>query len=211
MFATFVFISFVSISLVSAKGGFKKVCTPEGVCGQCVSNADCSGSTPYCDTNTLTCQKCVTDIHCRHNGDCNSTCTNFQCVTGNRVCDTSTEVCYERQGLCLTKCNSDSFCLTIPYVLHYPNNGVCDINGTKKCYDCLITLDCNPQANISCGAQCSWSQEGLEYLCINSDTCKNGKSCTLANSAYVCSNPSSSQVIVYNYFLLLAIIAVVAT
>jgi hypothetical protein len=188
--AIFILTLLFLINIVSGNIGYKKVCTSDGICGQCLTDNDCKPAAPFCDTNTLTCHECVTDLQCRSNNNCDRKCVNFRCDTDNvpLVCDTSTEVCYERYGLCLSQCKSDSFCATIPYVLHYPNTGVCDVNNTKKCYDCLTSSDCNPQSNISCGAECVWSPNGFEYLCTNSDTCVNGKTCKLKNSAYLCSS-----------------------
>lgn len=196
--------SFILILILvsSVHSKVNRVCTSTGQCGSCITNSDCTALTPYCHVDSMTCHQCVTDSQCRSDSDCNRTCVNWQCVNTMPpvICNTVNEVCYPRLGLCLTKCTSDAFCSTIPMALHYPNVGTCD-NTTNRCFDCLTTTDCKPHLNISCGAQCIYSPNDFEYLCTNSDTCKNGKSCTLKTAdTFQC---SSSNILYISYILVL--------
>lgn len=200
------------VVLLSVTSAIKigKVCSPTGTCGQCLSNSDCSNPTPYCDTGSMTCHACTTDAHCRSESDCNRTCTNWQCATPGTyaliTCNAG-EVCYERLGICLNQCTSDAFCSTIPIVLHYPNTGVCD-NSSKKCFDCLVTDDCNSYRNLTCGAQCLYDSDNREYLCGNGNVCPNTASCTLVNvpNTYQCVGSSNILYISYSLLLILLFI-----
>lgn len=202
----FILLIFVTFSLSKP---VPRVCDSTGTkCGQCLTDADCPSATPHCDSNNMLCHECVTDAQCRSDLDCNRSCVNFKCDTSSYpvvTCDTATEICYRRIGKCFTKCTTDSFCATIPIVLHYPNTGVCNTT-TGQCFDCQTTADCKPYSDISCGAQCIYSPEGYEYLCTNSNTCKGGKSCKLdisGSNNYKC---SYSHIITYSSILLVLLL-----
>ena len=157
----------------------------------CLTDSQCPTNKPYCNPDTSNCEVCYTDAHCKTNDQCNAVCNsnsntcNLPFGQSPYICNT-TQVCYEFQGKCLPKCDTDADCSLVPTVLHYPNTGVCDKTG--KCYDCLVTSDCKPFRNETCNAQCSYNPKTLEYLCGNGNLCSTDKSCKLKTSTtYYCS------------------------
>lgn len=111
---------------------------------------------------------CLLDTDCRNISNCNGVCQDSTCIVPlgpnyTVSCDNNTQVCYEFLGLCLSKCAVDGDCARIPYVLHFPNPGVCD--GYGKCHDCLRNDDCNPWRNETCGSSCTFNSGTKEYLC----------------------------------------------
>lgn len=157
----------------------------------CLTDSQCPSNKPFCNPDTGSCEVCYTDAHCKNNNQCNAICTGFTCSLpigqAALVCN-STTVCYEFNGKCLPKCAIDTDCSIVPVVLHYPNTGVCDpIKG--KCYDCLVTSDCKPYRNETCGAQCIFNNGTLEYLCGNGNLCSSNTYCLpQGGSAYKCSS-----------------------
>lgn len=157
----------------------------------CLTDNQCPSAKPFCNPSTSSCEACYTDAHCKNNTQCNAICTGFTCGLppgqGAVKCS-STQVCYEFNGKCLAKCTSDTDCSLIPTVIHHPNTGVCDI-PKGKCYDCLVTADCKPYRNETCGSKCSYNPKTLEYLCGDGNLCAIGTLCKdLGGLTYQCSN-----------------------
>lgn len=145
----------------------------------------------------VVCAACTTNVDCRSNvsnATCDAQCIGSVCVAGSLTCN-PTQVCYEFYGLCLPMCYDNSDCAKVPTVLHFPNPGVCH-TPSGKCYDCLTTNDCQPERNISCGAQCSFNDATKEYLCGNGMVCI-GSSC---QPNFHCANAAIK--VVFTLFLL---------
>jgi len=101
-------------------------------CVQCLSLADCSVQSPYCDVNgTNLCVECLQDDVCRNTTNCNALCSNGLCTdavsvsncispfTGNVFCLISQGTCKE----CLSSlnCTSGQVC----------DSGTCANSGRK--------------------------------------------------------------------------------
>src|SRR5438876_505855 len=57
------------------------ICSPDGVCVECVANADCTGATaPICDTTANTCEGCNAHADC----------------TTSHACDFATGACIDK-------------------------------------------------------------------------------------------------------------------
>lgn len=109
------------------------VCDPDGgVCVQCVSNNDCSGSTPHCLHST--CVSCTADADCSAGMVCNMhipRCAT-QCTSGT---DCNGRPCATAYGYCV-ECLSDLDCTNaaLPYCDQPPAIGLCV--GCRTNADC---------------------------------------------------------------------------
>jgi Cys-rich repeat protein len=111
-----------------------------GTCVQCLSNADCSGSTPHCLAGK--CVSCTTDADCSSGMVCNmhiprcaTQCTSGGAQCNGRPCATDYGYCVE----CLQ--NLDCTNASLPYCYEPPAIGLC--------VQCLTNADC--KGNQFCG------------------------------------------------------------
>jgi hypothetical protein len=126
-----------------------KVCnTVSGVCVGCLTDANCSGSTPVCNQTTATCVAgCVTSADCSGgtpvcdtgNKVCVGCLADEDCSGGTPVCKSSNKTCVA----CLTNANCSGL------------TPICDSNNT--CVECLSNLDCVSPATCQGGACCDIS------------------------------------------------------
>ncbi len=102
-----------------AAAGLELTCLPSGpnsgACAECLTNADCNGKTPVCNTANQ-CVACVDDASCaaptpacQTSGALQGECT--QCsATNSTACMGATPVCNTATGICIAGCVNDSQC-----------------------------------------------------------------------------------------------------
>jgi hypothetical protein len=138
-------------------------------CVPCLTNADCSGSTPVCNSSNL-CVGCVTNANCSGTTPvCNaassqcSACQNDYAMNnpGPLSCPTPALVACQPSGACgLCSATNDSACVSLPAT------PVC-IASSATC-GCLVDTDCNADS------YCDMSMVGTDGGVISSGVCTAG-------------------------------------
>ena len=116
----------------SACTGTKPVCATSGTaigqCVQCVSNANCSGATPICNTTTNTCAPCTSDS---------------QCTTGPGICMFQQSGIFPQDGRCasdaetiyvqnVTNCGTGAGAGTAALPFCQPQEGINAVTTTRR-------------------------------------------------------------------------------
>jgi Cys-rich repeat protein len=113
-------------------GGATTCDVEAGACVECLSNADCSGSTPHCVRGA--CVSCTTDADCATGMVCNTHIPRCETMCSNGTqCDNGP--CSTEYGYCV-ECLSDLDCTTagLPYCDEPPAVGLCV--GCRSNADC---------------------------------------------------------------------------
>ncbi|MEZ4268534.1 MAG: MopE-related protein, partial [Myxococcota bacterium] len=134
------------------------------ICVQCVSDTQCSGSTPHCNVATNKCVECVNAEQC----DDGVQCTVDACGEGN--------VCTHTASQPGTACDG----------------GVCS-GDTKKCVECVSDTQCSgdeSHCNVASNTcvECVSSEHCDDSLECTVDACSEGHTCsnTLAEAGAPC-------------------------
>lgn len=112
----------------------KKVCDSLGTktCVQCLADADCSGSTPKCNTTTKACEAGqVTTPGCL----AGSNCTGFTCTDPSYPICNNGQCCEDTTPTCTPACGAGEICQNGTCV---PDGGTCDDTSTA----CTSDQDC---------------------------------------------------------------------
>jgi len=150
--------------------------TTPPVSTKCTSNANCSGSTPTCNTSTGACVGCLTSANCAApNPICNtttSTCvgclvtgdcpvpdvcntTTYQCVAPacltNADCAATPAVPICNGGFC-EQCTTDLNCSSNP-LYSAANKNICN-TATNMCVNCTTVADCGGPPATCVGNVC---------------------------------------------------------
>jgi Cys-rich repeat protein len=117
------------------------MCSEEaGICVECLSSADCSGSTPHCLDGG--CVSCTTNADCSTGMVCNThipRCAT-QCTDGTEC---NGKACATAYGYCV-ECLSDLDCVdaSLPFCFEPPAVGLCV--GCRSSADCIAGDICGP-------------------------------------------------------------------
>lgn len=158
----------------------------ENECVYCVSDADCTRSTPYCPGPPQLCTTCTQNEECWPwpNTNCNATFTNNvltargQCIycTTNAQCSGTTPFC-DNTGACVG-CSSNAQCLTTS-----PNFPVCASSGSfsGSCVQCQANTDCHTTTAPICysnNARCNKCMNNAQCVTLGKTTCNSNGSCS---------------------------------
>jgi len=151
-----------------------QVCGPNGTCVQCLSDAQCAGATPRCNTATNTCVQCLpTSDNCPMGQYCRQ---DFVCERG---CKTNADC---PSGMCLPDhscggCTADSQCAAGKVC----QNGTCvaACSGTAACGS---GLDC-------CSGHCKNLQNDTMNCGACGTTCGSGDTCCASSCANLQNDP----------------------
>jgi len=126
-----------------------KVCnTTTGVCVTCLTDSQCSGSTPKCKTSTGTCVGCNVNSDCGAGLVCNSssnTCVGGPCTTGADCTSAGFPVCVT--GTC-RQCSTNVNCSSNTIYSSQGKN-TCNL-ANFTCVQCDIPADCPTAPNATC-------------------------------------------------------------
>ncbi len=131
-------------------------CDGAGNCVGCTRDADCAGSTPFCDTASNTCVQCRSNAHC----DDANPCTNDTC-SGN------------------TCSHTDVPAGTASCTLPGGGAGVC--NGSGDCVQCVDNRDCGGLTPYCNAATNTCVECRFDALCNDGNPCTNDR-CTTSGS-----------------------------
>lgn len=157
-------------------GGVCDGATADPMCVECLSDAQCGGDRPFCDTEARVCVECLTPTHCDDGNDC----TTDACNAG--ICANPPEafgtVCDDADACSDTStCNGQGACLGRRYITCNDNNpctnDLCD--PTRGCY----------AENLADGTVCD---DGS--ACSLEDTCTAG---VCGGVAKACAEPDVCQ------------------
>jgi MYXO-CTERM domain-containing protein len=149
---------------------------------QCTTNAQCSGTTPICDTTSHTCRACVatdcsgaTPICDATSGACRA-CVATDCTGATPVCDAAIGQCVQCDA------TNHSACLA--------PTAICDVT-TLSCRGCLSNSDCSTSTNHVCDVAtgdcvaCVSNSDCTSHVC---DTTRDV--CVQCTDDSECSNPT---------------------
>ncbi len=119
------------------------VCDGSGNCVECISDAQCSGSTPRCNPASNTCVRCLA------NSDCDDTnpCTNDRCGTDN--------TCTNPPLASGTTCPGGNVCDSSGRCVECVSNAQCSGSSTPLCHpDFNTCVECFIDRNCPAGRRC---------------------------------------------------------
>ena len=133
-------------------------CLTSGKCGACDKDADCSGTTKYCNVGLAKCVACKANTDCTAPQTCNV--STGQCVTCTKDADCAKDL---DGGKCVAgacSCAADTDCKT---GFAFGNTCLTSSTGTSSCR-CKASTDCSankngPTCNTSYGT-CTCSKDG---------------------------------------------------
>lgn len=147
-----------------------KVCdTQTSSCVVCLSDTQCSGSTPKCQVSTHTCVKCLTNTDCPSGEVCsNGTCVGAPCTTNTDCTNANLPSCVA--GQC-HQCATDIDCSGNTT---YSSQGkdYCDLTG-NVCVECNANTDCPSYPDAVCQDNVCCNKSPPTITLINPNTTTN--------------------------------------
>ena len=172
----------------------------------CMTDANCSPPTPYCDTAARVCVQCLssnncpmnapvcsaakTCVECASSADCggntpycnttNNTCV--RCLSNTNCGDSGTPVCHPTTRTCVAACTTDANC---------PNNlPICNVMapGGGYCVECTSNANCGPDAGGNNQNQpVCLTTTNTCVACVDDTTCTTAAAprCNTANNTCV--------------------------
>lgn len=146
---------------------------PTGICVECISDVQCTGATPVCNTSSNECVECNIDGECGNNEVCTDhVCVSTGCTVNADCTNPSLPFCEPISGTCI-ECNNNIDCgpgqncisgecvstaCTVNGDCTDPAAPLCD-TGSGVCVECLGTGDCNVgdvcDNNVCVGGTCT--------------------------------------------------------
>lgn len=125
-----------------------KVCnTGDGNCVDCLSDGNCSGSTPFCKTSNHTCVACQTDSNCGPGRTCNT--GNNTCIA--QTCATTADCNHPEFPLCISgSCQQCAVNVDCTTNIIYSSQGKNFCNPSNTCVQCNVAADCPTNPNAVC-------------------------------------------------------------
>jgi hypothetical protein len=146
-----------------------------GGCSKCLSNFHCENPSPYCNTDTLSCETCSLDSHCTvgtknvcetQEGSC------VECIENDLSSPDRSSACIavysDEKPVCNTETNTCVECLSNPNCENPEPK--CDLSS-KSCVPCTGATDCNEYKNNCVGAGSSSYFAGYCSDCFSDSDC----------------------------------------
>jgi len=144
---------------------------PEGQCEECLLQADCGGSTPFCvDFECLEClgnDDCPTGNICDDDGECGA-CEGAECPQDCDAASRCDGLCVdmsadpEHCGACDNSCDNEELCA----------DGQCTCRpGLTECDGDCVDLDSNPDHCGGCGDGCAGGEACYDGECVDAGSC----------------------------------------
>lgn len=120
--------------VTACRTGIEQLHRPgDGVCQECLSNAECSGATPVCDIPGGECVQCAANTDCGSGACDTSTHQCVECISNDNCKVAGRPVCDVAMHQCKEGCVSNDQC-SAP-------NPACDLSN-NYCVECVTNKDC---------------------------------------------------------------------
>ncbi|MBK8173629.1 MAG: hypothetical protein IPK60_25280 [Sandaracinaceae bacterium] len=192
----------------SCEGGVCNGVAAAPMCVQCVSDAQCSGNTPRCDTSTNRCAQCITDAQCNDGNGCTTdTCSGGACAHISQAPGTACS-----GGVCNGAASAPQCVACVSDAQCGGNTSHCDV-ARSRCVQCVGAGDCNDNNSCtqdscvagSCQNRSTPAGQTCEagycngtsrcVACLNAGHCNDSVECTVdtCNPNGTCSSRPSSR------------------